>query len=97
MKMQRRYYLVVYRFRKMANAIILLLCRKQLEQNVTCTTDGNDGQLGLHTHKNKSGTGKNFFLIRIQGVLKRTIRKNPISVDSIHTYLHRSKNNCYYY
>ena len=49
MKMQRRYYLVVYRFRKMANAIILLLCRKQLEQNVTCTTDGNDGQLGLHT------------------------------------------------
>lgn len=49
MKKQRRYYLVVYRFRKMANAIILLLCRKQLEQNVTCTTDGNDGQLGLHT------------------------------------------------
>ena len=36
---------------KMANAIILLVCRKQLEQNVTCTTDGNDGQLGLHTHK----------------------------------------------
>ena len=72
-------------------AIILLVCRKQLEQNVTSTTDGNDGQLGLGTHKNR----RKLFPHKNSGGAGEQSEKIPlVSTRFTHMYVHRSKNNC---